>query len=39
MTPAIINIVSAEQVGDYCIRLRFDDNTEQSEDGAHVRLL
>lgn len=32
MTPDIINIVTAEQVGDYLIRLRFDDGTEQTVD-------
>jgi len=30
MTPATINIVTAEQVGDLRIRLRFDGNTEQT---------
>ena len=32
MTSAIINIVTAEQVGDFRIRLRFDDGTEQTVD-------
>lgn len=32
MTPAIINIVTAEQVGDLRIRLRFDDGIEQTID-------
>lgn len=32
MTPATINIVTAEQVGDFRIRLRFDDDTEQTVD-------
>ena len=32
MTPAIINIGTAEQVGDFRIRLRFDDGTEQTVD-------
>ena len=32
MTPAIINIVTAEQVGDFRIRLRFDDGIEQTID-------
>ena len=32
MTPAIINIVTAEQVGDFRIRLRFDDGIEQTVD-------
>lgn len=32
MTPPIINIVSAEQVSPYCLRLRFDDGTEQIVD-------
>ena len=32
MIPATINIVTAEQVGDFRIRLRFDDGTEQAVD-------
>lgn len=32
MIPATINIVTAEQVGDFRIRLRFDDGTEQTVD-------
>ena len=32
MTPASINIVAAEQVGDFRIHLRFDDGTEQVVD-------
>ncbi|MBF0460759.1 MAG: DUF2442 domain-containing protein [Magnetococcales bacterium] len=32
MTPAIINIVSVEQVSDFCLRLRFNDDTEQIVD-------
>jgi len=32
MTPTAINIVTAEQVGDFRIRLRFDDSTEQTID-------
>ena len=32
MTPAIIDIVTAEQVGDFSIRLRFDDGTVQTVD-------
>jgi len=32
MTPAIINIVTAEQVGDFRIRLQFDDGIEQTVD-------
>ena len=32
MTPAIINIITAEPAGDFRIRLRFDDNTEQTVD-------
>jgi hypothetical protein len=32
MIPAIINIVSAEHLGDYRIRLGFDDGTEQTVD-------
>ena len=32
MTPAIINIVAAEQVGDFSICLRFDDGIEQTID-------
>ena len=32
MTPTIINIVSAELVGDYQIRLAFDDGTKQAID-------
>ena len=32
MTPATINIVEAEQVGDFRIRLRFDDGIEQTVD-------
>lgn len=32
MTPSTINIVSAEQAGDFCIRLQFDDGTEQTVD-------
>ncbi len=32
MTPAIINIVAAEQIGDYCIHLRFNDGSEQDVD-------
>lgn len=32
MTPDSINIVIAEQVGDYLVRLRFEDGTEQTVD-------
>jgi len=32
MTPAIINIVTAEHVGDFRIRRRFDDGIEQTVD-------
>ena len=32
MIPATINIESAEQVGDYVLRLAFDDGTEQTVD-------
>lgn len=32
MIPAIINIISAEYLGDYRIRLGFDDGTEQTVD-------
>lgn len=32
MTPDIINILSADLVGDCCIRLRFDDGNEQTVD-------
>ena len=32
MTPATINIVTAEQVGDFRIRLKFDDGVEQTVD-------
>lgn len=32
MTPAIINIDTVEQVGDFRIHLRFDDGTEQTVD-------
>ena len=32
MNPAIINITNAEHLGDYRIRLRFDDGTEQTVD-------
>jgi hypothetical protein len=32
MTPAVINIVSAEFIGDYKIRLAFDDATQQLVD-------
>jgi len=32
MTSAAINIISAKQTGDYRIRLRFDDQTEQEVD-------
>lgn len=32
MTPATINIVTAEQIGDFRIHLRFDDGTEQTVD-------
>ena len=32
MPPKIINIIEAEQVGDYCIRLRFDDGVKQTID-------
>jgi len=32
MTPATINIVTAEQVGDFRIRLKFDDGTEHTVD-------
>lgn len=32
MTPDIINIVTAQQVGDYLVRLRFEDDTEQTVD-------
>ncbi len=31
-TTTAINIVTAEQVGDFCIRLKFDDDTEQTVD-------
>ncbi|MCX8085617.1 MAG: DUF2442 domain-containing protein [Rhodocyclaceae bacterium] len=32
MMPEIVNIVSAESAGDLCLRLRFDDGTEQVVD-------
>ena len=32
MTPATINIVTADQVGEFRIRLQFDDGTEQTVD-------
>ena len=32
MTPATINITAAEQVGDYALRLSFDDGTVQTVD-------
>ncbi len=32
MTPDTINIISAEQIDTYCLRLRFDDGTEQVVD-------
>ena len=32
MTPSIINILTAELVGDYRIRIRFDDASEQTVD-------
>lgn len=32
MTPATINITTAEQVGDYVLRLSFDDGTQQTVD-------
>ncbi|MCK9200807.1 MAG: DUF2442 domain-containing protein [Gallionella sp.] len=32
MIPATINITSVEQVGDYALRLSFDDSTEQTVD-------
>ena len=32
MTPSLINIVTAQQVGDYRIRLAFDDHTVQDVD-------
>lgn len=32
MTTGIINIITAEQVGDFRIRLQFDDGTEQTVD-------
>lgn len=32
MTPATINITTAEQAGDYALRLRFDDGTVQTVD-------
>lgn len=32
MNPAIINITSVEHVGGYCLRLQFDDATEQIVD-------
>lgn len=32
MIPAIINITAAEQVGDYALRLSFDDGTVQTVD-------
>ena len=32
MKPATINIVTAEQIGDFLIRLKFDDGTEQAVD-------
>ena len=32
MTPAIINIIAVEQVSDFCLRLEFDDGTEQTVD-------
>lgn len=32
MTPATINIVAAELLGDFRIRLRFDDGIEQTVD-------
>jgi hypothetical protein len=32
MTPPLINIVAAQQVGDYCIHIEFDDHTVQDVD-------
>lgn len=32
MTPATINITAAEQIGDYALRLSFDDGTVQTVD-------
>lgn len=32
MTPETINIISAEQLDTHCLRLRFDDGTEQFVD-------
>jgi len=32
MTPATINIISAEQEGDFLVRLQFDDGIEQTID-------
>lgn len=32
MTPDIINIVTVDRVGDYCLRLRFNDGSEQDVD-------
>ena len=32
MKPTIIHIIAAKQVGDYCIRLAFDDGREQLVD-------
>jgi hypothetical protein len=32
MTPEVVNIVSAEHVGGYRLRLRFDDGTERTVD-------
>ncbi|MDD5176652.1 MAG: DUF2442 domain-containing protein [Sterolibacterium sp.] len=32
MTPATINITAAERVGDYVLRLSFDDDTQQTID-------
>jgi hypothetical protein len=32
MIPAIINIITAEQVGDFRLRLQFDDGIEQAVD-------
>lgn len=34
MIPAVINVVSATQTGEYRLRLRFDDGTEQEVDFA-----
>ena len=32
MNPTIINVANAEHVGGYCLRLQFDDGTEQIVD-------